>query len=40
MLSIIVSIFVIILGIKVRKKVLIVIAIIAIIVNVLIILDR
>ncbi|VII09405.1 Uncharacterised protein [Clostridioides difficile] len=40
MLSIIVSIFLIILGIKVRKKVLIVIAIIAIIVNVLIILDR
>ncbi|HBE9251668.1 hypothetical protein GSQ33_05075 [Clostridioides difficile] len=40
MLSIIVSIFLIILGIKVRKKFLIVIAIISIIINILIILDR
>ncbi|HBL8495509.1 TPA: hypothetical protein OUL17_002053 [Clostridioides difficile] len=40
MLSIIVSIFLIILGIKVRKKFLIIIAIISIIINILIILDR
>ncbi|WP_074438798.1 hypothetical protein [Clostridioides difficile] len=40
MLSIIVSVFLIILGIKVRKKFLIVIAIISIIINILIILDR
>ena len=39
-LSIIVSIFLIVLGIKVRKKFLIIMAIISIIVNVLIILDR
>ncbi|KPI56971.1 hypothetical protein IM33_02420 [Clostridioides difficile] len=38
--SIIISIFLIILGIKIRKKFLIIIAIIAIIVNILIILDR
>lgn len=40
MLSIIVSIFLIILGIKVRKKFLIIIAIISIIIYILIILDR
>lgn len=39
-LSIIFSVFIIILGIKTRKNFLIVIAVIAIIVNVLIILDR
>ncbi|HGM3506055.1 TPA: hypothetical protein ACKOR7_000609 [Clostridioides difficile] len=38
--SIIISIFLIILGIKIRKKFLIIIAVIAIIVNILIILDR
>lgn len=39
-LSIIFSVFIIILGIKTRKNFLIVIAVIAIIVNILIILDR
>ncbi|MBY2477920.1 hypothetical protein KWV16_13635 [Clostridioides difficile] len=39
-LSIIVSILLIILGVKIRKNFLIVIAVIAIIINVLIILDR